>query len=265
MNTNAFFMTRQLAFAILFASLLPHAVQAAEQAQPVWEHEITLYGWATDLDGKASGSKAIVDFSYDVSDILDNLNFAFMGTLESRYGKWSIIADLLYMDVEDDEQRAGSLGPRGGDSFSADVEVEMTSWVVQGGIGYELLNTQSGRLTAIGGLRYLNVDIDSDLHYRGEIADIRVSDSDSKGIIDGIVGFQGACNFNDRWYLPYYADIGAGDSEVTWQLFAGIGYRFSWGHVRVGYRMLSWEFDDDDMVLEDLELYGPIAGVTFVF
>ena len=65
--------------------------------------------------------------------------------------------------------------------------------------------------------------------------------------------------------MPCYSDIGAGDSEFTWQLFAGIGYRLNWGHIRMGYRMLSWEFDDDDMVMEDLDLYGPIAGVTFVF
>lgn len=265
MNSNTVFGTRQLSFAILLASLLPLSGQAAEQIQPVWEHEITLYGWATGLDGKASGATATADFSYDVSDILDNLNFAFMGTLESRYGKWSIIADLLYMDVEDNELRSGSLGPRGGDKVSADVDVELTSWVVQGGIGYELLNNASGRLAVIGGLRYLTVDIDSDLQFQGAIADIRVSDSDSRDIIDGIVGAQGAYNFNERWYLPFYADIGTGDSQVTWQLFAGIGYRFSWGHIRAGYRMLSWDFDDDDMVLEDLDLSGPIAGVTFIF
>ena len=265
MNRQSIFRTGAPGIAVVFAALLPMTASGADQTQPVWEHEITLYGWASDMDGTARGSAGAVDFSYDVSNIVDNLNFAFMGSLESRYGKWSIIADLLYMDVEDDDNSSVSLGPRGRDTVNGDIDMEMTSWVVQGGVGYELLNSQSGRLSVIGGLRYLNVEIDTDIHIQGELVDIRLSDSDSKGTLDGIVGFRGAYNFNDRWYVPCYADIGAGDSEFTWQLFAGIGYRFSWGHIRMGYRMLSWEFDDDDMVMEDLDLYGPIAGVTFVF
>ena len=31
---------------------------------------------------------------------------------------------------------------------------------------------------------------------------------------------------NEKWYLPLYDDIGTGDSDLTWQLGAGIGYRF---------------------------------------
>jgi hypothetical protein len=37
----------------------------------------------------------------------------------------------------------------------------------------------------------------------------------------------------DNWYIPYYADIGTGGSDLTWQLFGAIGYRFSWGDIRL--------------------------------
>lgn len=261
-------MSRKRSFGIALGCacmLLPNTAGAGESTQPAWEHELTLYGWFTDLDGTASGSDGAADFSFDVSDIVDNLNFAMMATLESHYGKWSIVADVLYMDVEDDDNSSVTIGPIGRRTVDGDVDFEMSSWVVQGGVGYNLIDTESGRLAVLGGLRYLYVDVDTEVHIQGTLADIHIDVSDSEGIIDGIVGFRGGYNFNENWYLPYYADIGTGDSDVTYQLFAGIGYRFSWGHIRAGYRYLAWEFDDDDMIMEDMDIHGPIAGVTFNF
>ena len=47
---------------------------------------------------------------------------------------------------------------------------------------------------------------------------------------DGIVGVKGRWHFGaeHRWFVPYYVDIGTGDSDFTWQAMAGIGY--SWAH-----------------------------------
>ena len=40
---------------------------------------------------------AIVDFGF--SDILDNLDFAFMGNLEARKSQWSLPGDTLYQNL----------------------------------------------------------------------------------------------------------------------------------------------------------------------
>ena len=82
--------------------------------------------------------------------------------------------------------------------------------------------------------------------------------------LDGIVGLRGKIQLNENWYLPYHADIGTGDSDLTLQLFAGIGYRFGWGDIKLGYRYLKYELDDDAL-LEELEVYGPLLGVGFRF
>ena len=44
---------------------------------------------------------------------------------------------------------------------------------------------------------------------------------------DGIVGAKGAFALGDKhkWVVPYYVDIGTGDSDVTWQAELGVGYR----------------------------------------
>ena len=43
---------------------------------------------------------------------------------------------------------------------------------------------------------------------------------------DGIVGVKGRYAFGDNraWSMPFYLDVGHGQSEVTWQVAAGLGY-----------------------------------------
>lgn len=63
-----------------------------------------------------------------------------------------------------------------------------------------------------------------------------------------------------RWFIPYYADIGTGDSDLTWQVLTGVGYAFDWGDLSLSIRGLSYEFDQDDA---DLRMTGPALEVSF--
>jgi len=60
------------------------------------------------------------------------------------------------------------------------------------------------------------------------------------------------------------AHYAAAQDTDTWQLFAAIGYRFSWGDIRMGYRHLSYEMDDE-FLMQDMDLSGPVLGVGFRF
>ena len=88
--------------------------------------------------------------------------------------------------------------------------------------------------------------------------------SESESLLDGIVGVRGAIKLSEHWYLPYYADIGTGQSDLTWQLLGGVGYRFGWGDIKLVYRHLAYEMDGDKH-LEDLTVSGPLLGVGFRF
>ncbi len=62
-----------------------------------------------------------------------------------------------------------------------------------------------------------------------------------------------------------YADIGAGNSDLTWQVLGALEYTFSNSvSAAIGYRYLGYDFGGH-APLDDLALYGPIAGVTFRF
>jgi hypothetical protein len=63
--------------------------------------------------------------------------------------------------------------------------------------------------------------------------------------------------------MPYYYDIGAGDSDMTWQASAGIGSHFDKWDLVLTYRYL--DFDLDGAALDDLNVRGPLIGVRYHF
>lgn len=74
---------------------------------------------------------------------------------------------------------------------------------------------------------------------------------------------RGHFKLNERWY-PYYGDIGTGDSELTWQMFGGVGYRFKQVDAMLGYRYMDYRFENSP-VFDNLDLSGPMAVVKFLF
>jgi len=88
--------------------------------------------------------------------------------------------------------------------------------------------------------------------------------SDSEDVLDGIIGAQVLLNLSDKWYFSCYADVGTGDSKLTWQVWPGVGYRLEKVDVVAGYRYLAWETDNGDSI-DDINFSGPMLGVKFRF
>jgi len=65
-----------------------------------------------------------------------------------------------------------------------------------------------------------------------------------------------------KWFAPFHVDVGTGDSDLTWQLLAGVGYVFSWGDLLLVYRHLDYDQKHGDL-LEGLRLSGPALGASF--
>jgi hypothetical protein len=234
-----------------------------------WQYELTIYGWLPSIDGTlkysvppGSGSSVGVD----ASDILDSLNFVFMAAGEARYNKLSFGMDLIYMDVSNSKNTSILVGPAQDTTLSVAAKLSLSTWLVTGIVGYDLIQSDENRLAVVGGLRYLSLDADTSLSINGPLPPTPPPAylSKSDDFWDGIVGIKGAFMLNKNWYIPYYADIGAGDSQLTWQLYAAIGYMFHWGDIRLGYRYLEYDQDDDKFV-QDLKFYGPVVGIGFRF
>ena len=57
-------------------------------------------------------------------------------------------------------------------------------------------------------------------------------------------------------------DVGTGQSKLTWQINAGVGYKFDWGSVFATWRYLDYDFKSGN-ALQSMNMNGPLIGVAF--
>ena len=255
---------------LALAMTSPIAAHAEEAGGSMgWQHRLTVYGWFPSIEGTinydlpGSGDSA----SSDASDYLDKLKMAFMGAYEGRRDEWSLKVDLIYLNFGNTDQNAISIpiGP-GQPQIQVAAKQDLIGWQLGLYGGYSAVQTEDVTLDVMAGLRYLDIDLDARLDISGPLPPTIPSRelSESVGLWDGVVGVKGHFDLNKNWYIPYHLDVGTGDSDLTWQALGGVGYRFDWGGVLLGYRYLYYD-QGDSGVIQDLEFSGPVFGVNFDF
>jgi hypothetical protein len=257
-----------LALSLLVAGTA--AAQATNDAELAgrWQWRATLYGWFPSLDSTSNftlpnGDPIRVETNPD--NYLRNLQFAFMGTLEARRGAWSVIGDAVYVDFGKSNPNVTSIGPKPL-PVPANAHADLKGFVGTLAAGYTVLQSPAGRMDVVGGVRYLHLKAGVDAEFVPPVPGLppSVSVERTKDIWDGIVGVRGAAEFETKCFVPYHFAVGTGDSQSTWQVFAGLGYRFAWGDAMVGYRHLAYDFKSDQPV-STMAFSGPIVGVGFRF
>ena len=273
-----------LALMTLIAISLP--AYAGEPAPAdKWTFALRPYLWAPGIDGTlkydvppTGDGAANVDFS---SYILENLNIALMLTAEARKGDWSVLTDVVYLDVESDDsqgevgQLRGTRGP-GRRSPSGRTWAPRSSSAESFGSlagGYTVARGGNSSLDLLAGFRYLGIEAKTDWQLSGSITGSGSGESFARSgsasgrvdLWDGIVGVRGTVGLGDsRWAIPYYLDVGTGDSALTWQGVAGIEYRYDWGDLQLMYRYTYYDMKGDKL-LQNVSLGGPAIGVNFRF
>ncbi|MBK7332477.1 MAG: hypothetical protein IPI87_08910 [Betaproteobacteria bacterium] len=254
------------------AALTPCAALA--QASEPWQFGAQIYGYFPSLSGKSvfpAGSNTS-SVNIDVDRIIDSIKFVFMGSLEAKKGRWGAFTDVIYMDIGTNKSGTrdivigGSEIPAGA-SASLNYDLKGLIWTVAG--EYEVVRDPAAHVDVFVGARMADLEQNINWGLDGNIASIPTPDhtgssNASRTEWDGIVGAKGRWYFSGdrRWFIPWYADIGTGDSDVTWQLMGGVGY--SWQSIDVvgAWRYLKYEFGSG-RPFEDLSFSGPSLAVAF--
>jgi hypothetical protein len=250
-----------------------------------WSFQVGLYAWLPTFDATMNytlptgvGGSASVNANAD--NYLSDLNFAAMITAEARYDRFSVVTDLMYVDLGSSSSEVRSANPAALPSnpitstqnLSGDSSLQATVWTLAG--GYTVLSGDWGNLDVLAGFRLLaldartnyslSVDIQGPRGY-GTILSRSGRLSGSDNLWNGIVGLRGRILIGDSgFFVPYYLDVGGGDSNLTWQAFGGIGYQSGWAGVTLGYRYLSFNQGSTDLV-DKLSMHGAFLAVTFTF
>jgi outer membrane protein OmpA-like peptidoglycan-associated protein len=257
--------------ALALAALAWPATASAQQPPPEgWTFRLTPYLWLPSVSGtlnytlpeSGGGGEAIFDIGPE--DYTANLNFAFMGAFEARNDRFSLLIDALYTDIQVEGTVATIPVVPGGPGLRFDADLGMKGSVAHLIAGYTVARGESSNLDLIGGVRYTHFATEADVN----IVDLPVTlpgrhFEQDVDWWDGVVGVRGRLGLGGRWAMPYYLDVGTGDSNFTWQALAGFAYAYRWGDLIFMYRHIDWRADND--VLEDLQFSGPGLGASFRF
>ena len=247
---------------------------AAAQTSDAWQFGASIYlylptlGGTTNFPSSGGGS----DVSVDSSKIMDKLKMAFMGSFEARKGVWGGFTDVLYVDLGDsksgfrDMTIGGSQIPAGA-SANANFDLKGTVWTLAG--SYRAVPDVRQPLDVFAGARMLDVKQSLDWQLSGNVGSIPLAGRSGNREAklqnwDAIVGVKGRFTLGSerKWFVPYYLDVGTGESDLTWQAMTGIGYSFGWGDVVGSWRYLDYKMKSG-RVIESMNFNGPSLAAVF--
>ncbi len=104
-----------------------------------------------------------------------------MGAFEARKSKWSLVADVIYLDIEAD--KTGTIGST---SIPFNADVEVTGWVLNFHGVRTVFHVERATVDILAGARYL--DLDSTLKLRLGASGPTPTASASASVWDGVIG-----------------------------------------------------------------------------
>jgi hypothetical protein len=279
-------LQRAVTCIVLLTAIVDAFFTAQAQAQSdapadQWTFSITPYLWLPNVNGTLKysippGGAGSPEVETGPNNYLENLQAVIMISGEVRRGRWSVFTDLIYLGFSDEKSSVKSVD-FGGSLVSSSVNVATsssfrgTAWTL--GTGYAVQTGQPVTLDIFGGLRYFSLEASTDWQLAaavtgpgaGQTFPRTGSISEGADLWDGIVGVRGRVLLgSSHWSIPYYLDLGAGSSSLTWQGMLGVAYSFEWGGVTLAYRNLYYD-QKDDKLIQDLRFSGPALGATIRF
>ena len=126
--TRAFAATLSC-LAALFISH-PSSAQSSDE----WRFQAIAYLYLPSVDGETTFPSSGGDggTSVDASKLLENLNFAFMGSFEANNGRWGMLTDVIYLDIGDSESPSRDISIGGGTlpvDASATIRYDLNGWL----------------------------------------------------------------------------------------------------------------------------------------
>lgn len=265
MNTR---ITAAALLALSLASLAPISAQA-ETSDDSLKYQLTVYGWLPGIGG-TTAFPASTGSSFNVSadNVIESLQFALMGTFGVKKEAWGLWTDLMWSDLDGskDAARDFTVGPDARPataSANLSLDVKTTIWTLAG--TYELGKSRDNTTDLLFGVRLLDVNQTLSWTLNGDIGAGRSGSTEvNTSLWDAIIGVKGVVYLGDerKWLIPYYVDIGTGQSDLTWQVDTGIGYQYDWGALTATWRYFDYNMKSGEAI-QSMNFNGPMVGATF--
>ena len=269
-------MKRNLAVVAIALGMSAALGPAAATAQTMekWEYTGIIYGWLPTIGGKTAFPGAVVsnDIDVDVNTILSHLKFTFMGSLEAQKGRAGVFTDFIYLNLGGSKSQTRDVNVGGlplpvGVTGDFNLDLKSIVWTIAG--EYRVATDSTAQVDVFAGARLIEMRQTLGWNFSADLGPIHnPGRSGTKEVTankwDGIVGAKGRIVVpgSREWFVPWYADVGAGQTDLTWQALGGVGYRFTWGEIIAVWRYMDYKFKSGAPI-EKLNFNGPAMGVAF--
>ena len=242
---------RKIQMAIPLALLASGVAQADEPT-----HTVLLYGLGIGISGEANVGPLSTEIDMSLSEVLDHLEFAAMGSYRYNTDKWSFQTDAIWASLQGEQEGAQGL---------TRTTLDLDQLILEADGGYKF----NDNLELVFGARYWDIDPTLEVHATG--GGILASANGGNSWVDPLVGLSVATPIGDNWTFVARGDVGG----------FGVGSDFAW-HATVhfdwhtgehftmvfGYRIFDVDFEDrgnNGLTNLDLQQSGFAIGVGYTF
>ncbi len=217
----------------------------AAPAPKKWQFATLGYGWFAGAHGETDviGPLAPIGLDLPFLTILKGLKFAFMGAAEAKHDRFTILGDLMFVNLGDSK----GIDIRNRDFLDAKLNSKTTLVTLLG--GYQLVDDPAAKLDLLAGGRVNLFDTTLELTGPERSAEGRVKQT----WFDPLIGMRMIYPLKGRFSLSLYGDIGGFGigSDLTWQAFGAVDYQINhrmsigagWRHYKVKYRKGDFLYD----------------------
>jgi len=245
---------------ILTIFILAFPVHAETDSDGKWQFQIAPYAWLCGQKGDLATQPGLPAAEVDIDfydDILGNINGSFSLIGEARKGRYGVVADIDYSDIEDDEATAGP--------FYSTLTTRTKSWIVSAAGLYRLIQEDQTFLDAVAGVRYWSVD--STLEFGAGILPA-TERSNHEDWVDPLIGIKGLLPLGtSKFFISGAFSMGGFGmgSDFMWDAMLNLGYQWTpMFSITVGYRYLDVDYDENDF-LYDVSQQGLVFGLSWRF
>jgi hypothetical protein len=244
-------------FFLLMFSLQAHA---ATNDNDTWQFQLVPYAWLAGQNGTVATLPPLPPSDIDINfydDIAGNINGAIMLVGEARKGRYGLVMEIAYTDIEIEDPTPGP--------FFTLLTSRTESWLVSAAGFYRLTENQGAFLDLLGGVRYWSVD--STLSLQEGLLPAR-SISNKEDWFDPIIGLKGFSPLGDsRFFVSGFLVLGGFGvgSDFMWDANINLGYQWTETFsTTFGYRYLDVDYEDGNF-LYDVAQDGLILGLSWRF
>jgi hypothetical protein len=243
-----------MVFTFIFINLASHVMAKTDRSSDEWQFALSpLFLWGMSVDGtqQIGPVSAPLELNF-TDDLLENIAAVFTFHFEAHKKDLTLFTEYQYVKL--DPSTKISNGPT--------VDVDFTVQKAEFGAGYRVATWWGNTdVEPILGLRWTYQDLEL-----GPQIGLSLVDS-TESWWDVFAGVRLWTHFTDKWTLVSRGDIGAGGSDLVWNVSFIVNYQYKdWVSTFFGYRVLDYDYDNGSgpsRYAYDATEQGPLLGLTF--